>query len=95
VERSDRLRAVYESTLPIAGRDGTLEQRMKGTAADGKALVKSGSMTGVRTVAGYVRTADGQMLAFAIFANNFDNSAAVINAATDAVVVRLAGFRSR
>ena len=68
---------------------------MKGTAAEGKALVKSGSMTGVRTVAGYVRTADGQMLAFVIFANNFDNSAAVINAATDAVIVRLAAFRSR
>ena len=49
VEHSDNLRAVYESTLPIAGRDGTLEQRMRGTAAEGKALVKSGSMTGVRT----------------------------------------------
>ena len=92
---SERLRDVYQSTLPIAGRDGTLEQRMKGTAAAGNAWVKTGSMTGARTVAGYVRTADGQMLAFAIFANNFDNSAAVINAATDAVIVRLAAFRSR
>jgi D-alanyl-D-alanine carboxypeptidase len=52
-------------------------------------------MTGVRTAAGYVSTADGQMLAFAIFANNFDNSAVVINATTDAVIVRLAAFRSR
>ena len=95
VAGSERLRDVYQSTLPIAGRDGTFEQRMKGTAAEGKAFVKSGSMTGARAAAGYVRTADGQMLAFAIFANNFDNSAAVINAATDAVIVRLAAFRSR
>jgi D-alanyl-D-alanine carboxypeptidase/D-alanyl-D-alanine-endopeptidase (penicillin-binding protein 4) len=95
VGRSERLRAIYESTLPIAGRDGTIELRMKGTAAEGKALVKTGSMTGVRTAAGYVSTADGQMLAFAIFANNFDNSAVVINATTDAVIVRLAAFRSR
>jgi PBP4 family serine-type D-alanyl-D-alanine carboxypeptidase len=93
VGRSERLRAIYEATLPIAGRDGTLELRMKGTAADGKALVKSGSMTGVRTAAGYVSTADGQMLAFAIFANNFGNSSTVINAATDALIVRLAAFR--
>ena len=95
VAGDERLRDTYQSTLPIAGRDGTFEQRMKGTAAEGKAFVKSGSMTGVRAVAGYVRTADGQMAAFAIFANNFDNSSATINAATDAIILRLAAFRSR
>jgi serine-type D-Ala-D-Ala carboxypeptidase/endopeptidase (penicillin-binding protein 4) len=95
VDRSERLRAVYESTLPIAGRDGTLENRMKGTAAEGRALVKTGSMTAARSVAGYVRTADGQLVAFAILANNFDNSSAVINAATDEIIVRLAAYRSR
>jgi D-alanyl-D-alanine carboxypeptidase/D-alanyl-D-alanine-endopeptidase (penicillin-binding protein 4) len=95
VDRSERLRAVYESTLPIAGHDGTLELRMKGTAAEGRALVKTGSMNGVRSVAGYVRTADGQMVAFTILANNFDNSSAVLNAATDEIIVRLASYRSR
>lgn len=95
VARSERLRSAYQSTLPIAGRDGTLELRMKATAAEGRAFVKTGSMTSVRTAAGYVTTADGQMLAFAIFANNFDSSSAVINAATDAIIVRLASYRSR
>lgn len=95
VARSDRLRAAYQSTLPIAGRDGTLELRMKATAAEGRAFVKTGSMNGVRTVAGYVQTADGQTIVFAIFANNFPNSSAVINAATDDIIVRLASFRSR
>jgi D-alanyl-D-alanine carboxypeptidase/D-alanyl-D-alanine-endopeptidase (penicillin-binding protein 4) len=95
VARSERLRSAYQSTLPIAGRDGTLELRMKGTAAEGRAFLKTGSMTGVRTAAGYVVTADGQTLVFAIFANNFDNSSAVINAATDAIIVRLASYRSR
>jgi D-alanyl-D-alanine carboxypeptidase/D-alanyl-D-alanine-endopeptidase (penicillin-binding protein 4) len=94
-DRSERLRAVYESTLPIAGRDGTIELRMKGTAAEGRALVKTGSMNGVRSVAGYVRTADGQMVGFTIIANNFENSSAVLNAATDEIIVRLASYRSR
>ncbi|HUK33920.1 MAG TPA: D-alanyl-D-alanine carboxypeptidase/D-alanyl-D-alanine-endopeptidase [Vicinamibacterales bacterium] len=93
--RSERLRATYQSTLPIAGRDGTLELRMKGTPAEGRAFVKTGSMNGVRTAAGYVQTADGQMLVFAILANNFANSSAVINAATDEIIVRLASYRSR
>jgi D-alanyl-D-alanine carboxypeptidase/D-alanyl-D-alanine-endopeptidase (penicillin-binding protein 4) len=95
VDRTERLRATYESTLPIAGRDGTLEERMRGTPAEGRALGKTGSMNGVRSVAGYVRTADGQMVAFTIIANNFDNSSAVVNAATDEIIVRLATYRSR
>jgi len=95
VAGSERLQSTYQSTLPIAGRDGTLELRMKGTAAEGRAFVKTGSMTGVRTAAGYVMSADGQMIVFAIFANNFENSSAVINAATDEIIVRLASYRSK
>ena len=95
VARSEQLRATYQATLPIAGRDGTLELRMKGTAAEGRAFVKTGSMTAVRTAAGFVLTADGQTLAFAIFANNFENSSAVINAATDEIIARLASYRGK
>ena len=95
VDRSERLRSVYESTLPIAGRDGTLEQRMRGTAAEGRAFVKTGSMNNVRSAAGYARTADNRLVAFTIIANNFDNSSAVINAATDEIIARLASYRSQ
>jgi D-alanyl-D-alanine carboxypeptidase/D-alanyl-D-alanine-endopeptidase (penicillin-binding protein 4) len=93
VNRDERLRSGFEAALPIAGRTGTLENRMKGTPAEGNARVKTGSLTGVRAMAGYVRAADGQVLAVAIFANNFDNSSGPINAACDAIVVRLASFR--
>jgi len=95
VGRSERLRAVYESTLPIAGRDGTLEQRMRGTGAEGRAFVKTGSMNNVRSAAGYARTADNRLVAFTIIANNFDNSSAVINAATDEIIARIATYRER
>jgi serine-type D-Ala-D-Ala carboxypeptidase/endopeptidase (penicillin-binding protein 4) len=92
VERDPRLRATFESTLPLAGRDGTLEYRMKGTIAEGNARAKTGSLTNVRSMAGFVKAADGDTLAFTIFANNYENSSAVINAASDAIVVRLAAF---
>jgi D-alanyl-D-alanine carboxypeptidase/D-alanyl-D-alanine-endopeptidase (penicillin-binding protein 4) len=93
VDRDDTLRAPFEASLPIAGRDGTLANRMKGTAAEGNARAKSGSMSNVRALSGYVTSGDGEPLVFSILANNFETTADVINHATDAIVVRLAGFR--
>ncbi len=93
IGRDERLRNAFEATLPVAGRNGTLENRMRGTRAEGGARVKTGSLTGVRAMAGYVRSADGEMLAFAVFVNNYQNSSSVINAACDAIIVRLASFR--
>jgi D-alanyl-D-alanine carboxypeptidase len=46
-------------------------------------------------MAGYVRTADGDTLAFSLIANNFENSSNVIMAAFDSIVEQLAAFHSR
>jgi serine-type D-Ala-D-Ala carboxypeptidase/endopeptidase (penicillin-binding protein 4) len=93
VDRDNRLRAPFEATLPIAGRDGSLSNRMKGTAAEGNARAKTGSMSNVRGLSGYVTTADGEPLVFSILANNFDTPAATINDATDKIVVALASYK--
>ena len=93
IARDERLRGPFEATLPIAGRDGTLQNRMKGTAAEGNARAKTGSMTGIRALSGYVATADGEPLVWSIMANNFDTAPDVVNRAADAIVVRLATFR--
>src|SRR5262249_12506513 len=93
VARDARLRGPFEASLPIAGRDGTLANRMKGTAAEGNARAKTGSMSNVRAVSGYVTTADGEPLVFSILANNFETPAATINDATDRIVVALASFK--
>jgi D-alanyl-D-alanine carboxypeptidase/D-alanyl-D-alanine-endopeptidase (penicillin-binding protein 4) len=82
----------WMQAFPIAGRDGSLENRMKGTAAEGNAIAKSGTMSNIRTLAGYVTTADGEPLAFAIMANNFEGPASAVIKTIDALVVRLAAF---
>jgi D-alanyl-D-alanine carboxypeptidase/D-alanyl-D-alanine-endopeptidase (penicillin-binding protein 4) len=92
INRDDRLRGPFEASLPIAGRDGGLTNRMKGTPAEGNARAKTGSMTSVRGLSGYVTTADGEPLVFSILANNFDVPPATITQTMDKIVVRLAQF---
>jgi serine-type D-Ala-D-Ala carboxypeptidase/endopeptidase (penicillin-binding protein 4) len=82
----------FVAGLPIAGVDGSLSGRMKGTAAEGNVRAKTGTMSNIRSLAGYVTTRDGERLAFVIMINNFEGTGANANAALDAVAVRLASF---
>jgi D-alanyl-D-alanine carboxypeptidase/D-alanyl-D-alanine-endopeptidase (penicillin-binding protein 4) len=92
VHQDERRREPFMHTLPIAGVDGTLEQRMIGTAAAGNARVKTGSFTNARAVAGYVTSADGETLAFSIIANNYAAPTELIDRTTDAIINALATF---
>ncbi len=93
LNQDERLRPAFEASLPIAGWDGTLAARMRGTAAEGNARAKTGTLANVRSLAGYVTSADGEPLVFAIVANNFGTMPEVAIAAIDAIVVKLAEFR--
>ena len=53
-------------SLPIAGVDGTLEKRMRGTAAQGNVRAKTGTVTGISSLAGYCTAANGHQLCFSI-----------------------------
>jgi D-alanyl-D-alanine carboxypeptidase/D-alanyl-D-alanine-endopeptidase (penicillin-binding protein 4) len=83
----------FLGTLPVAGVDGTLAARMKGTAAEANVRAKTGSFSNARALAGYVRTADAEPLAFAIVANNFGVAADAVEDTIDGIAVALAGFR--
>ena len=63
--------AAFRSLLPIAGVDGTLRQRMAGTRAQGNLRAKTGTLRYTHALSGYVTSAGGERLAFAIFLNNY------------------------
>ena len=52
--------------LPIAGEDGTLKKRMIDTAAQGNVRAKTGTVTGVSALSGYLTAPGGHRLAFSI-----------------------------
>jgi len=62
------------ASLPIAGRDGTLSERMTGTIAAGRLRAKTGTLRGASCLAGYTRNRSGRDLAFAILVNGIDGS---------------------
>jgi D-alanyl-D-alanine carboxypeptidase/D-alanyl-D-alanine-endopeptidase (penicillin-binding protein 4) len=82
----------WMTALPVAGREGTLLGRMKGTPAENNVRAKTGTMSNIRTLAGYVRTGDGEALAFVIMANSFEGTGAMANEAIDGIAARLAAF---
>ena len=84
--------APFLTALPIAGFDGSLAARMKGTAAEGNLRAKTGTMSNIRSLAGYVTARNGEHLAFVVLVNNFEGTGAAANDAIDAVAVRLAEF---
>jgi len=61
---------IYYGSLPVAGLDGTLEDRMKNTLAAGRIHAKTGSVEHVRTLSGYAETPSGRRLIFSFLSNN-------------------------
>lgn len=62
---------LYRDAMPVAGVDGTLKNRMKGTAAEGVVQAKTGTLDKARSLSGYVKTADGRTLLFSFLCNNY------------------------
>jgi D-alanyl-D-alanine carboxypeptidase/D-alanyl-D-alanine-endopeptidase (penicillin-binding protein 4) len=89
----DDLFPAYLDALPVAGVDGTLETRMRGTSAEGRARAKTGTLNGVTSLSGYVDAADGERLAFSMMIEFYTGSSAPRRAVQDSVVAALARFR--
>ena len=87
-----RHRESFLATLPIAAKDGTISTRMLHTRAAENARAKTGSIANVRSLSGFVRTRDGEMLVFSIIANDFVIPAATITWAADLAVEILANY---
>jgi serine-type D-Ala-D-Ala carboxypeptidase/endopeptidase (penicillin-binding protein 4) len=85
---------LYYDALPVAGVDGTLRSRMRGTLAEANVRGKTGTLSGVRSLSGYVTTAGGRLLLFSVLCNNYLVPTAYVTRVQDSIAVRLARLRS-
>lgn len=86
---------VFRAALPVAGVDGTLRNRMKGTSAENNVRAKTGSLTGAASLGGYVTTAAGEKLAFAVIVNNYPSDVEPRSMCIDPIAVLLASFAGK
>lgn len=73
--RTESIRGHLLASLPVAGVDGTLQKRMKGTQAEGNVRAKTGTVTGIVSLCGFLTAANGHTLAFAIINQGIQSSA--------------------
>jgi serine-type D-Ala-D-Ala carboxypeptidase/endopeptidase (penicillin-binding protein 4) len=73
----------FFSSLPVAGRDGTLKSAFKGSKLENNLQAKTGSMTRVKSMAGIFTNQDGKKMIFAIITNNFEGSQAAASHAIE------------
>ncbi len=81
--------SAYFASLPVAGVDGTLEDRMRDTIAAGRIHAKTGSVEHVRTRSGFAETPGGRTLMFSFLSNNQGGKAHEATDALDAISVAM------
>jgi D-alanyl-D-alanine carboxypeptidase/D-alanyl-D-alanine-endopeptidase (penicillin-binding protein 4) len=87
--------SALREALPIAGVDGTLRNRFKGTAAENNLRAKTGSLSSAASLSGYVTTAAGGRLVFSIMVNNYPSDVEPRAVCIDPIGVLLASFAGR
>jgi len=72
--RDENIRIHLYPSLPIAGKDGTLSSRMKGTAAENNVHAKTGTVDGISSLSGYATAKNGHVLSFSIINQGIKSS---------------------
>jgi D-alanyl-D-alanine carboxypeptidase/D-alanyl-D-alanine-endopeptidase (penicillin-binding protein 4) len=83
---------ILYNSFPIAGVDGTLKDRMKNTVAENNVHAKTGTLSGVSSLSGYVTAKNGDELAFSILIQNFVSKAKQARDYQDKICQILASF---
>ncbi len=73
------------SLLPVGGRDGTLSNRFGESPAAGRVYAKTGSLSHVSALSGYIRRNDGNWVAFSILVNNYNSRTAEVRGVMDRI----------
>lgn len=85
----------FREALPVAGVDGTLKNRMKGTNAENNVRAKTGTLPTIAALSGYVTSAAGERLVFSILINNYTEESTARRSYIDDIAVLLASFTGK
>lgn len=86
---------VFYNTLPIAGKDGTLANRLRGTRAENNLRAKTGFIGGVRSLSGYIYTGDAEPVVLSLIVNNFTVPLVLAENLHDLICIRLANYKRK
>lgn len=82
---------LFVNSLPVSGHNGTLRYRLSKDGMAGKVMAKTGTLTGVTALSGYITPGDGRVVAFSVLVNNHASSSTPIRRVVDEIVMVLAG----
>lgn len=85
--------SILADSFPIAGVDGTLEERMKGKYTENNVKAKTGTLTGTSTLSGYLTSQNGHQIAFSIMMENYVNSTSIARAFQDEICEILVEYK--
>ncbi len=86
---------VFRRSLSRAGYDGTLRYRFHETPLQGKVWAKTGTLSGIRAVAGHLKTPKGRELTFAVLVNNYASGKRKIRNRIDSLLIKVAEWADR
>jgi D-alanyl-D-alanine carboxypeptidase/D-alanyl-D-alanine-endopeptidase (penicillin-binding protein 4) len=79
--------AAWRATFPVAGVDGTLARRFRGTALESRLFAKTGSLNATAALSGYLTARSGRTLIFSVYANDIPDGASATQAMDAALVL--------
>ena len=89
VWQSDKLRGPFLAALPTSAYDGTLRTRMRETPLAGRVQAKTGTISNMRALSGFLTTDSGERIVFSIIVNHYTAPTAQIDAIAERLLARL------
>jgi len=90
VWQDERLRGPFVAALPVGAHDGTLESRMKNSVLARRVQAKTGTISNMRALSGYLETNSGEKIVFSIIANHFTAPSSEVDAVAERALARVA-----